>query len=117
MSDSMIRKLERQGKLAKQEAGIVQVEALLILFKGYRPIDGAQHKTVVEMTGVFLGDAFTSLINHFETMRRKRNEMTYEAGALLSHSEAEEAFADAISLVRTILADVKAQNPQLELDL
>ena len=152
MIDKMISKLGREGKLTKQEAGIVQIEALLkqaildleeakrtlhiadratyilaymamlkagralLLFNGYRPTDGAQHKTVVEMTGAFLGNKFTSLVNHFETMRRKRNEMTYEAGALLSPSEAEEAFADAISLVRTILSDVKARNSQMELD-
>jgi len=88
----------------------------LLLFMGYRPIDGAQHKTVVEMTGIILGNKYEALISHFETMRRKRNEMTYEAGALLSPGEAEAAFQDAISLIRRILADVKARNPQLELD-
>lgn len=152
MIDKMITRLEREGKLARQEAGIVQVEALLrqaimdleeakktlhvadratyilaymamlkagralLLFKGYRPTDGAQHKTVVEMTGAFLGSDFTSLVNHFETMRRKRNEMTYEAGALLSPTEASDAFTDAIALVREIHRDVKAHNPQMELD-
>ena len=48
-------------------------------------------------------------------MRRKRNEMTYETGGLLSKSEAQKAFADAISLVKRILTEVKSQNPQLEL--
>lgn len=152
MISKLITKLEREGKLAKQEAGIIQIEALikesildleeakktlhiadratyilaymamlkagraLLLFNGYRPIDGAQHKTVVEMTGAFLGDKYIAIVNHFETMRRKRNEMTYEAGALLSPSEAEEAFNNAISLVQKILADVKKHNPQMELD-
>jgi len=152
MTDKLINKLEREGKIAKQEAGIVQIEALikesildleeakktlhvadratyilaymamlkagraLLLFNGYRPTDGAQHKTVVEMTGAFLGDKYTAIVSHFETMRRKRNEMTYEAGALLSPTEAEEAFNNAISLVRKILSDVKKRNPQMELD-
>ena len=87
----------------------------LMLLKGYRPTDGAQHKTVVEMTSAILGDKYRDLVEHFETMRRKRNKMTYEAGALLSKSEAKEAFSDAISLTRNILTEVKSQNPQLEL--
>jgi len=107
MVDDLIKKLEKEGKLAEQKAGIIQIEALLkesiidleeskktlhiadratyvmaytamlkagralLLLKGYRPTDGAQHKTVVEMTGAILGDKYTSLVSHFETMRRK----------------------------------------------
>ncbi len=88
--------------------------ALMFLI-GYRPTDGAQHRTVVEMTSAILGDNYSGLVEHFETMRRKRNKMTYEAGALLSKSEAQEAFSDAISLTRNILTEVKSRNPQLEL--
>ncbi len=86
-----------------------------MLFKGYMPDDGAQHKTVVEVTSAILGDKFKNLTEQFETMRRKRNEMTYEAGSLLSKSEAQKAFSDATSLVEGILSEVKSQNPQLEL--
>lgn len=87
----------------------------LLLLKGYRPADGAQHKTVVETTSVILGNKYRDLTEQFETMRRKRNEMTYEAGGLLSMSEAQKAFSDAASLVKQILKEVKCQNPQIEL--
>ena len=151
MPDNLFAKLLKQGRLKKQKAGIVQIEALLkqamidlaeakkishiaeratyllaymamlkagralLLFKGYVPDDGAQHKTVVEATSVFLGEKYRNLTEQFESMRRKRNEMTYEAGALLSMSESQKAFADAISLVKEITKEVKSQNPQLEL--
>ena len=153
MIDDLAKKLEKEGKLAAQKVGIVQIEALLkeaiidleeskkilhiadratyimaytamlkagralLLLKGYRPTDGAQHKTVVEMTGVILGDKYISLVNHFETMRRKRNELTYEAGTLLSGSESKQALNDATLLVKNILKEVKLRNPQLELEL
>ncbi len=87
----------------------------LMLFKGYRPIDGAQHRTVVEMTSAIMGDKYSDIINHFETMRRKRNKMTYEAGALLSKEETRMAFSDAIALTKKILEAVKEQNPQMEM--
>lgn len=153
MIDNFAKKLEKEGKLAIQKVGIVQIEALLkesiidleeskktlhiadratyimaytamlkagralLLLKGYRPTDGAQHKTVVEMTGAILGDRYTSLVSHFETMRRKRNELTYEAGTLLSESESKQALDDATLLVKNILKEVKSRNPQLELEL
>lgn len=88
----------------------------LMLLKGYVPDDGAQHKTVVEMTSAILGDSYRELTEKFETMRRKRNEMTYESGTLLSKSEAQKAFSDAIALVEKIFAEAKAQNLQLELE-
>ncbi len=153
MIENLIKKLEKEGKLAEQKAGIVQIEALLkesiidleeakktlhiadratyimaytamlkagralLLLKGYRPTDGAQHKTVVEMTSAILGEKYTDLVGHFETMRRKRNELTYEAGTLLSGSESKQALADATLLVGNILKEAKSRNPQLELNL
>ena len=149
--EKLIKKLQTQGRIRKQKAGITQIEALLqqsmldlkeakkiahlaeratymlayiamlkagralMLLYGYVPDDGAQHKTVVEITSAILGNRYRNLTEQFETMRRKRNEMTYEAGKLLSKSEAEKAFLDAISLVKRILAEVKSKNPQLEL--
>jgi uncharacterized protein (UPF0332 family) len=151
MLDRVTKRFEKAGKIRKQKAGIVQIEALLkeaildleearrivniaeratyllaynamlkagralMLFQGYVPDDGAQHKTVVGMTSAILGDQYKNLSVQFETMRRKRNEMTYETAALLSMSEAQKAFSDAISLVKRILTEVKSKNPQLEL--
>jgi len=87
----------------------------LLLLKGYVPDDGGQHKTVVDVTSIILGEKYQNLTKQFETMRRKRNELTYEAGILLSKSESEKALSDAIALIKKILSEVKSQNPQLEL--
>jgi len=107
---------ERATYLLAYMAMLKAGRALLFL-RGYRPHDGAQHKTIVDMTSVALGDKYKGLTEQFETMRRKRNKMTYEAGVLLSKDEAEKAFSDAISLIQEILVEVKSQNPQLELKL
>ena len=87
----------------------------LLLLNGYVPDDGAQHKTVVDVTNIILGDSYKSLTLQFDTMRRKRNEMTYEAGGLLSKTDTEDAFRDAIALIKNISAEVKSKNPQFEL--
>jgi len=88
----------------------------LMLFNGYVPDDGGQHKTVVNMTSAILGQKYKDIVVKYDIMRRKRNEMTYEAGALLSKSESKKAFTNAIELINKILAEVKSKNPQLELE-
>jgi uncharacterized protein (UPF0332 family) len=149
--EKLIKRLEKSGKIRRQKAGFVQIEALLkeaildleeaekiahlakratyllaynamlkagralMLLRGYVPDDGSQHKTVVEMTSAVLGEKYEAITGEFETMRRKRNEMTYESGTLLSKSEAQKAFSDAVALVKKILAEVKSRNPQFEL--
>ena len=108
MLDKTISRLEKEGKLRKQKAGLIQVEALLkeaildlkeankilhiaqratyllaymamlkagralLLLMGFVPDDGAQHKTVVEVTSIILGKKYQNLTEQFETMRRKR---------------------------------------------
>ncbi len=147
----LVEKLIKNGKIRKQPAGIVQVEALLrqammdlsearkishiaeratyvlaymamlkagralLLMHGLAPTDGAQHKTVVDLTSALLAENFHDVTLTFDVMRRKRNEMTYEAGALITLSEAQHAFDDAICLVKEILRVGKNENPQLAL--
>ena len=40
---------------------------------GYLPADGAQHRTVVELTGKILNPKFANLVRQFEKLREKRN--------------------------------------------
>ncbi len=87
----------------------------LLLFHGLRPTDGGQHNHVVDITSALIGAQYRHLADHFEMMRRKRHEVTYEAGALISLSEAAAAFDDAILLVKEVLKEVKKRNPQIEL--
>jgi hypothetical protein len=49
-------------------------------------------------------------------MRRRRNELTYEAGILISGTDSQKAFADARQLVKEVMEMVKSKNPQLELE-
>lgn len=117
-----LKEAEKVSHLAERATYLLAYMAMLkagralLLLKGYVPHDGAQHKTVVEITSAMLGDKFRSLANQFERMRRKRHEMTYEAGVLLSKSESQKAFKDAVSLIQRVLTEVKLQNPQLEIE-
>lgn len=107
--------LSDRGTYIMAYMAMLKAGRALLLAKGYVPDDGAQHKTVVEVTGDLLGEEYLSLTRQFERMRRKRNEMTYDVGGLLSKTESEKALNDAIALVKKVLESVKNENPQIEL--
>lgn len=105
---------ERACFILAYQAMLKAGRALLFL-NGLRPADGAQHITVVLVCESLLGPSFKSLAQQFESMRRIRNKITYEYGALLSHSEVERALNDAKKWIRAIAGKVKDKNPQFEL--
>ncbi|MFH1313929.1 MAG: HEPN domain-containing protein [Candidatus Eisenbacteria bacterium] len=78
----------------------------LMLSKGYRPDIKNKHKTVVQFTGVVLGQDHESLVNDFDQIRRKRHSFFYEPQIPCSKIEAEHALMTAesfLKIVRTVI--------------
>ncbi len=63
----------------------------LVFLQSYRPSDGRQHVTTIEVAGTILGSEFRELINMFNVMRKKRNQFTYDPMLPLSMTEAKNA--------------------------
>jgi uncharacterized protein (UPF0332 family) len=112
----IVNLVDRPAYIAAYNAMLKAGRALLLMH-GYAPDDGSQHKTVVELSGKLLGKNYTELALAFESMRRKRNDMTYEGNLLLSRSEVPKAIDNAISLLKRVLQEAKKRNPQLSLDV
>lgn len=89
----------------------------LLFSKGYLPADGAQHRTVVELTHHLLGKHYVDLVERFERMRRKRNLFFYESDPFGTRTEAENALKAAAGLVRAIQETLRKENPQLHFHL
>lgn len=87
----------------------------LMLLKGFRPADGAQHKTVVDFAAYFLGKKFKTLVVHFDRMRQKRNIFTYEVNIAISRTEAENALDTSVQFVNLIKTIIKQDDPQAEM--
>jgi uncharacterized protein (UPF0332 family) len=84
----------------------------LILSKGYRPIDGAQHKTVVDFVTLYLGKKYKIVTLHFEKTRKKRNIFTYDVSISISESEVRSASKSAAELTEAIRTIIIEENPQ-----
>ena len=84
----------------------------LMFLKGYRPVDGYQHKTVVEFCSIILGNKYKNLTQHFDRMRRKRNIFIYEVNISISPTEVENALITAKEFVELIKEIITKANPQ-----
>ena len=74
---------------------MLKTTSALVLLQNYRPSNGRQHMTTIEIAGKTLGKDFSSLILMFDKMRKKRNQFTYEPLLPLSMTEARNAFKTA----------------------
>jgi len=83
-----------------------------MLLKGFRPIDGFQHKTVVEFMANCLKVEYKNIVERFDRMRRKRNTFTYEIDIVISQTEAESALSVAKEFVDLVKSLIKKENPQ-----
>jgi uncharacterized protein (UPF0332 family) len=66
---------------------LLQASRALILHEGYRPRGGEQHVTVVEFIKERLGQSYSSQVNMFDQMRRKRHRLIYETPGIVSTTE------------------------------
>ena len=84
----------------------------LMFAHGFLPIDGQQHKTVVELTGKLLGKTFETTIKQFDRLRKKRNIFLYNSINASSKTEIEISIKTAKKLLYEITKQIGKLNPQ-----
>ncbi len=87
----------------------------MVFLRNYRPSDGRQHMTTIEVTGKILGKEFSELIHMFDKMRKKRNQFTYEPMLPLSLTEARNALKTAKKFHDIVRKFLNEKYPQLNL--
>lgn len=88
----------------------------LLFAHGYLPVDGAQHKTVVEVTGLILGQEQADSIRSFNKYRKKRNLFFYDSEDTGNIAEAAKAIEVAKELLDRIKGVIEKLNPQVHFD-
>jgi len=84
----------------------------LMLFKGYRPYDGYQHKTVVDFASIVLGEHYKILVQRYDKMRRKRNTFTYEASISISKEEVCNGLESAANFIKAVRELIEKEDHQ-----
>lgn len=88
----------------------------LLFAHGYLPADGAQHRTVVELTGIILGPEHANSIRSFNKYRKKRNLFFYDSEDTGNMEEARKALEVAKGLLDKTKTAVEKLNPQIRFD-
>lgn len=91
---------------------ILRAGRSLLFAYGYLPIDGQQHKTVVDITGEILGEEFSLVVKQFDRLRRKRNLFFYDSEDARNFTEARKALEIARNLLDEIKKEIDKLNPQ-----
>lgn len=94
---------------------MLKIARALVFLQGYRPHDGQQHKTTIEVTDAVLGEEFKTLLVMFDVMRKKRNQFTYDPLLPLSLAEAKTALKTAMAFHKKVKVYLDEQYPQLRL--
>jgi uncharacterized protein (UPF0332 family) len=94
---------------------MLKIARVLVFLQGYRPYDGQQHKTTIDVAGEILGKEFRNLIDIFDRMRKKRNQFTYEPMLPLSLREARNALKTANVFYKKVKTFLDEKYPQLKL--
>lgn len=84
----------------------------LMFAHGFLPIDGQQHKTVVEITGKLLNPVFETIIKQFDRLRKNRNIFFYYSINLSNKTETEIAVKTARKLLAEITKQIGKLDPQ-----
>lgn len=84
----------------------------LLFAHGFLPVDGAQHRTVVELTGKILGDEYARLIRQFNRFRKKRNLFFYDSEDAGNIEEAKMALEVSTELLGKVKAFIENFSPQ-----
>ncbi len=93
-------------------SAMLKIARALIFLKGFRPDDGQQHKTTVDVAARILGQEFNDLIDSFDQMRRKRNDFTYNPLAPVSKAEAGNALSNAENFFQKVKNFIVQKDPQ-----
>jgi uncharacterized protein (UPF0332 family) len=82
----------------------------LMFSRGYLPTTKNSHRTIMEFTGLILGDEYQDLLLRFNRMRRKRHDFIYDSQNHTTISEAKLAIKTArefIDRIATLVAEEK----------
>jgi hypothetical protein len=91
LADAGLTALSADRRFATAYNAVLQLSKMAIACAGYRVTSGAgHHQKTFEAVKAALGKRGEPLANYFETCRRKRNLIDYDASEVATETEAEE---------------------------
>lgn len=85
----------------------LQASRAYMFAQGYRPSSNESHKNTFAFMRLAMGKEHEALITYFDRMRNKRNQAIYDAGGLITETEARNILKKADGFVEMIRKELK----------
>lgn len=89
LADAAIPGLSADRRFATAYNAALQIAKMIIACAGYRVTGLGHHRTTFEAVELAMGSSIAPLALYFDTCRRKRNTLDYDAANVTSDTEAE----------------------------
>lgn len=110
LKDAGIEGLSADRRFATAYNSVLQISKMAIACAGYRVAVGTgHHQKTFEAVKIALGNPAENLADYFETCRRKRNKIDYDAAEVVTETEADEILEKAREF-QTLVEDWIAKN-------
>ena len=111
-----VLKIDPSWSMTMIYQALLRAGRALLMANGVLPADGGQHRTVVELVGMIIGEDYSDAIYAFDRMRKKRNLFFYESVQASTETDARNASKTAKKIITRIEGILKEMNPQLGLE-
>jgi uncharacterized protein (UPF0332 family) len=97
LKDAGIEGLSADRRFATAYNAVLQLSKMAIACAGYRVAAGSgHHQKTFDAVKIALGTTAENLADYFETCRRKRNKIDYDAAEVVTETEADELLEKAL---------------------
>ncbi len=110
--DAGLAGLSDDRRFATAYNAALQLAKIAIACAGYRVSGLGAHQTSFEAAELFMGTSVSALTLYFETCRRKRNTLDYDAANIISDGEATEILQKAKEFRQEVEAWIAENHPQ-----
>lgn len=110
-----ILKIDLEAGFESAYNSVLKSGRALIYLHGYRPDDGQQHKTTIDLIAIILKDYPGEIFYKIDKMRRKRNQIMYAPTPELGIQEAENFITTAENFLEVVKKFLNQNHSQLSL--
>jgi uncharacterized protein (UPF0332 family) len=115
LADAAVDRLSADRRFATAYNAVLQLSKMAIACDGYRVASGpGHHQKSFEAIKAVLGKTSEPLADYFETCRRKRNHIDYDASEVVTEMEAEEMIKKAKEFQEMIEEWIAKRHPRFK---
>ena len=113
LKDARVPGLSTDRQFATAYNAVLQLAKTAIACAGYRVVGTGHHQTTFEAVELALGPSVANLVSYFDTCRRKRNILDYDAAQVVTETEAQELVEQAEAFRMLVEQWIAQYYPQL----